>query len=379
MCDIPKFVVTGGPCGGKSTGLAILRQKLAQYGVSVLVVPELATQLFTNGFEPARALSSPAVARAFQREMLRAQLAMEDRWMGFARAYPSERKVLVCDRGALDPAAYMPAGAFDSILHEEGLSLLDVRDARYAAVFHLVTAADGAEAYYNLDNAARTETPQQARDLDARTLAAWTGHPHLEVLPNRAPSDHGAGTQLRFDEKMERLLQSACRILGLPVPQLLQRKFRVLGVGQLPASTASVALTQTYLQPIRPGIERRLRRITPIGSGAAPGTLLVYTEKRELRPGVRIPTERILTRGEYETMLREADPARQPLRKTRHAFTWEGQYFRIDEFHQPEHERLLEIEVTEARPDVAIPPFVHVGDNVTDQPEYLNAYRALRS
>ena len=44
--------------------------------------------------------------------------------------------------------------------------VVEVREARYDAVFHLVTAANGAERFYTLENnQARSETPQQARDV----------------------------------------------------------------------------------------------------------------------------------------------------------------------------------------------------------------------
>ena len=57
--------------------------------------------------------------------------------------------------------------------------------ARYDAVFHLVTAAKGAEeAYTFANNAARYENVEQAAALDDRIIAAWTGHPHLRVIDN---------------------------------------------------------------------------------------------------------------------------------------------------------------------------------------------------
>ena len=44
----------------------------------------------------------------------------------------------------------------------------------------MVTAADGARAFYTLENnEARTETPEQAVDLDRRTQRCWLGHAHM--------------------------------------------------------------------------------------------------------------------------------------------------------------------------------------------------------
>ena len=43
-----KICITGGPCGGKTTGLAYLAEKLREEGYNVLLVPEAAT-LIANG------------------------------------------------------------------------------------------------------------------------------------------------------------------------------------------------------------------------------------------------------------------------------------------------------------------------------------------
>lgn len=50
--------------------------------------------------------------------------------------------------------------------------------SRYSMVLHLVTAADGAPVYYsNANNAARTESAEEAIALDHRIQAAWGQHP----------------------------------------------------------------------------------------------------------------------------------------------------------------------------------------------------------
>lgn len=56
---------------------------------------------------------------------------------------------------------------------------------RYDAVFHLVTAAQGAERFYTLDNnQARSESPVEARDVDERLVASWNGHPRHYIIDN---------------------------------------------------------------------------------------------------------------------------------------------------------------------------------------------------
>ena len=65
-----------------------------------------------------------------------------------------------------------------------GSNEVELRD-NYDAVFHLVTAAKGAEEFYTTaNNSARTETVEEAAALDDKLISAWTGHPHLRVIDN---------------------------------------------------------------------------------------------------------------------------------------------------------------------------------------------------
>lgn len=52
----------------------------------------------------------------------------------------------------MDGKAYMEPDSWQVLLDEYGYNLINLRDKRYDAVIHLVTAADGAEEFYNLDN-----------------------------------------------------------------------------------------------------------------------------------------------------------------------------------------------------------------------------------
>jgi hypothetical protein len=50
-----------------------------------------------------------------------------------------------------------------------GTNVVQLRDIRYDAVLHLVTAADGAEEFYaGINNEARYESKDQAKDKDSR-------------------------------------------------------------------------------------------------------------------------------------------------------------------------------------------------------------------
>jgi hypothetical protein len=80
---------------------------------------------------------------------------------------------------------------------------------RYAAVFHLVTAAKGAEEFYTYaNNAARYESVSQAVVMDDRLIECWGGHPHLYIIDN--------SVELR--EKLKKLIAQIRDFLGEPAP-----------------------------------------------------------------------------------------------------------------------------------------------------------------
>src|SRR3989344_4034263 len=158
---IPEIVLTGGPCAGKTTGLNYLSEKLRDRGFHVLIVPEAATTFrIAGGIHDIAhfARHDPRAHSEIQRTFMRIQHDLRRHYADLERVFDPSRTVILFDRGEMDGAAYMPQSIFEAIIHEEGWPVTDLRD-RYNAVIHLVTAANGAEEFYTLENnAARYET-----------------------------------------------------------------------------------------------------------------------------------------------------------------------------------------------------------------------------
>jgi hypothetical protein len=117
------------------------------------------------------------------------------------------KTVVICDRGAMDPSgilslltiAYMKRKDWLRMLHDLGLDEVALRDHRYDCVFHLVTAAKGADAFYQVENnATRTEGIELARRLDTLVMNAWIGHSSLQVIDNLDVTN--------FTQKLDRLV-----------------------------------------------------------------------------------------------------------------------------------------------------------------------------
>ncbi len=162
-----KVAITGGPSGGKTTLIEALKKEYA--GGKVKVVPEAASILYKGGFP--RVPSFEGVYHA-QRAIYSVQREVEDLR---CKLYPEA--LIVCDRGSLDALAYWPDGAepFFSLVG----SSIEKEVARYSWVIHLDTAA---EPDYDATNEIRTESFQEALNLNEKVKKSWAVHPQRIVI-----------------------------------------------------------------------------------------------------------------------------------------------------------------------------------------------------
>lgn len=168
-----RIVLTGGPGGGKTTAADLFRREI---GEKVVVVPETATMLFSGGFPR---VGSPEARAATQRAIFHAQVALED--IQGAR-YPG--RVLLCDRGTVDGAAFWPEQAPQGFFETMGTTL-ERELRRYDAVLFFESAAVG-DIVIEGGNPTRTESNAEARQLDQRLRAVWSGHPSFHFIPHSA-------------------------------------------------------------------------------------------------------------------------------------------------------------------------------------------------
>lgn len=163
-----KLVLTGGPSGGKTT-LANLLQK--EFSDRLYIVPEAASILYAGGF-PRRPNVTSLQHR--QRAIYYVQRELEGI---IANEHPNA--LLVCDRGSLDGIAYWP-GKGDDYLASVGTTT-ELEVARYDWVLHLDTAP---EPHYDSTNSLRTESFNEAWNLNDKVKAAWGRHPRRFIINN---------------------------------------------------------------------------------------------------------------------------------------------------------------------------------------------------
>ena len=361
MVKIYRVVLTGGPCGGKSTSLARITDRFRGLGYQVFCVPEAATLLITGGLGLVAENIGDTIQ--IQSQLLRLQLSLEASFEA-AAAISDKPTIIICDRGTMDSSAFLAPHVWQAVLDENGWTTVGLRDKRYDAVIHLVTAAKGAEKFYTLaNNAARTETPEQARQIDDRLIAAWTGHPHLRIIDNTT----------NFEAKVHRVMEALSRVIGIPEPVEIERKYLVKETQSIPIPHEIEEIEQVYLQT-SDGTHARIRKRGQRGSYT-----YFYTLKKTISPGHRIEEERQINPREYASYLTSADPTMHPIKKTRTCFLWNSQYYELDRFLGP-HEGLvlLEAELDSLDQAVAIPPWITIERDVTLEPAYSNAALARK-
>lgn len=169
------IALTGGPGGGKTTFINELLSDPV-WRERLLALPEAITLM--------RHLDVSPREKRFQCLMVSLQVALEE---GLRQGWESgEPRLVLCHRGSLDPLAYWLDRGWPE---EEFFAFTGTKREghyrRYAAVVHLVTAADGAPwAYRRWPEAHRPETAEDAIRLDGLLHRVWRDHPRYVRIDN---------------------------------------------------------------------------------------------------------------------------------------------------------------------------------------------------
>lgn len=351
--QITKIVLTGGPCAGKSTAMAKIQDTFNKMGYVTLFVPETASELILGGVVPWS-------CKTFQENLFALQSEKERIFEEAAKGMGCEKVLIVCDRGLLDGKTYMTEKDFKNMLKGFRTNEVKIRD-NYDAVFHLVTAAKGAEEFYTYaNNAARTETVEQAAIQDDKLIAAWTGHPHFRIIDNSTD----------FETKIHRLLSEISAFLGEPEPFEIERKFLIkypdLEWLNSNPNCQKVQIIQTYLKS-DDGDEVRVRQRGENGQ-------FIYTKtiKRKVSDVKRVEIEHRISQEEYCRLLMDADPNCYPVRKDRYCLTYDNQYFEIDIYPMWSDKAIMEIELGAEDVEINFPDGIEIIKEVTSDESYKN-------
>lgn len=354
--NIFRIALTGGPCAGKTTALTQIITRFTDLGYLVYALPEVPT-IFSN-VSINFLTQDKQYFYNIEKAVLKYQIMMEDTFLELARSAP-QPVIIIADRGTMDISAYMEPTVWQALLDELGLSDIKLRDARYDAVIHMVSAAIGAEQFYTTaNNSARKEDIGLAQEIDRKILKAWTGHPQLYIVENN----------MDFGVKTRSVVSLIQRVIGDDTVQKdIKRKLLVRVIGQIPYCVEA-ELFQTFITQMD-GSTIRLRK-----RGTRGNYVYFLSQRMMLGDSQTEPiiTERQISPDEYIMLMGRANQnahitSHHLLRKS---FTWAEQYFELDEFIEPARsEQLLEVS-SKSGEDFKIPPFIELIEDVTHQTEY---------
>jgi len=377
-----KLVLTGGPCGGKTTGQAKLATFFENLGWKVFRVPETATVLMSGGI--AFGDLNDEQVFDFQENLIKTMIALEDTYFAMAAKY-DQNCLVICDRGLMDASAF--------IEHEKWLELLEklnlreelMCEDRYHHVVHMVSAAKGAEDFYSVEeHSARFEGLELARERDNRAMEAWGEHPYVDVVDNRAD----------FETKLKHLIDVVVKRIGLECGDRFKansKKVKFYVSGPLPEDSVFARFTDFevvhhYLQQTSNAsgagtTQCRLRKRGRDGRWSYTCTI-----RRPECKGQTVEVKTPLSRKDYEYLLNHVDLKRLPIYKTRRCFMYNDQSYQLDIYKDPCHPRcrgLMLLETFTTLPSNKLkdmlPPFLAISQEVTGDPAFSMFNLALSS
>ncbi|PNF36857.1 TRPL translocation defect protein 14 [Cryptotermes secundus] len=371
-----KVVLTGGPCGGKTTGQSRLCTFFENLGWKVFRVPETATVLLSGGIKFSDL--SAEEAYKFQENLLKTMLQIENTFFALGESCTRDC-LIICDRGTMDASAFISCEKWERMMGANGWNSVELRDNRYNQIIHMVSAANGAEDFYTTeDHACRSEGMELARELDYNAAAAWVGHPYFDLVDNSTD----------FETKICRMISSVCLKLGIDTGDRLltnSRKLKFLVQGPLPSDSVfppfqDFEVVHNYLQTNTPTMQARLRKRGQKGHWSYIHTI----RKPKIRNQV-VEVRTQLTHRDYLNMLAQKDDSHFTIFKKRRCFLVKNQYFQLDIYREPCHPRckgLILLETYTSSEDSSVqkslPQFLTIVEEVTGNPLYSMFNLSLR-
>lgn len=256
-----------------------------------------------------------------------------------------------------------------------GVTMVQIRENRYDAVIHMVTAADGAEDFYASQVEARYESVDEAREKDELLRQAYMGHQRWILIGNRDCSD--------FQNKIQNVKESVLDVLGYSAGAFFHKKFllakdkqadnRVLPIdlsGIRDSSFEEIFVTETMIdyktsegEVIASSVEKRGGRQS-----------FMYTLNVKLRmKGQVVQKKKSISPTEYISYKQMVKKGTIPLKSKRVCIIDNGVYIIINYFTELDGAPMLGIiQVRHGNQSkLQLPDYIKVYRDVTDEPQYM--------
>jgi thymidylate kinase len=168
------IALAGGPNAGKSSLIHDVAKRFRIHGYRTIVMPEMATWLYTHGVDDVAAISQERRDAYVELQTVLC-MGMRDLRLRLQQMLTAlgEKSVILSDRGEMDMYVYLEHDEADFVLTREGMTCKKLL-AELDAVCYLATGARHADLS---SNPARRETDYETALLACgRTWDAWSGH-----------------------------------------------------------------------------------------------------------------------------------------------------------------------------------------------------------
>ena len=277
--------------------------------------------------------------------------------------------LIVCDRGACDTFAYCSEEVKNEVLKRENWSIDFLNHHRYDKIIHMVTAANGARDFYDLDNEARYETAREGISIDRNIQDVWFTNPRYVIIDN---------SEKTFQKKISRVFNEIGDLVSLPTQKFV-RKFLLKSVFKedvfppdvffAPYVESIVYLTNTTKNKIS-----YLRKRDYLKSAKLIYTLKTRTISDKLEK--RIETGRQLSKELYNEFHKQKDEKKRELFKECFYFRMEDEanvsIYKIETFILKDKSfSVLHLTSNSIGKERKIPDFLHIVREVTNDKEFF--------
>jgi hypothetical protein len=300
--------------------------------------------------------------------ILRAQLNIENYFEELAKLQKKD-VLIVCDRGACDTFAYCSKEVQEAVLKKENWSIDFLNHHRYDKIIHMVTAANGAESYYGLDNDARSENLTEGINLDRNIQKVWFTNPRYVIVDN---SEQG------FQKKISRVFTEIGELLSMPTEKFV-RKFLLKNLFKesvFPEGITFAPYVETinYLSQNDKNVISYLRKREYVKSAKMILTLKTRHINEEIEK--RIETGRPLDQKVYNEFLNQKDLSKQELKKECFYFRMEDNtnvsIYKIETFMLKENPfSILHLTSNSVKKNKKFPEFLEVVEEVTNNKSFF--------
>ena len=368
-----KICITGGPCAGKTTAMSRLIETFSPE-FNVYTVPEMATMTFSSGVTILPENFTPEMHKVFTTSICQMQIHLENYFETIAKTQ-RKKTLIITDRGVCDNFVYCSTENKHKILEDEKWSMDYVSNGRYDMVIHMVTAANGAEEHYTLDNnSARWESRQQAIENDIKGQKEWMHHHNFVLIDNSCKG---------FEAKIQRVLKSVANISGAKTQHKYVKKFLLpidFSFDSIPAEIKCDNFSETRHNLISNREDMNhliMKRTYPNQSFP-----VFFYIARNIKDSYeqRIETHRIISEKFYQDYLNQVDPNHVTIHKQVRQFSLkqnkEVNIYQIEKITMLDSEYCILKIIRDFEPsqeEKAVPHFVRVIEEITENPAYFSS------